>query len=54
MTPHVASRHTCTRVIRSVANPIRRLLYHPLESSDPKVAQALAKRKEGGLRVGLR
>lgn len=36
--------HAC--VVCSVALPVLQLLFNPLESADPKVAAALAKRKE--------
>lgn len=39
---------------RSIALPIRQLLFHPLESPDPRVAEALARRKEGGGKLAMR
>lgn len=36
----------CT--VHSVGNPIRKLLLNPLESRDPKIVEALAKRKNRG------
>lgn len=38
----------------SIGLPIRQLLYHPLESPDPRVAEALAKRKAGGRTLAMR
>ena len=38
----------------SVGNPIRQLLFHPLETSNPDVATALAKRKEAGGMLAMR
>lgn len=45
----------CIYLLHSVVNPLRKLMFDPLESPDPKVAQALAKRKkEGGGTVSMR
>lgn len=49
---HLLRLVTC--MSRSVGNPIRKLLFNPLESRDPTIANALAKRKDGGVTIALR
>lgn len=41
-------------MVLSVGNPLRQLLFNPMESTNPKVAEALAKRKEGAATVAMR
>lgn len=36
----------------SLGFPIRQLLLRPLESRDPKITEALEKRKQGGVAIG--